>query len=492
MTIVQLGSPAPPALGLGVFGDAARIVEDIAEHKGASTDLVALGLLTSASAFLGVKRRARPWEGWSEPGILWGAAVMPPSQGKSPALDPFCDCMKRIEASFGPEFTEQMRKYEARKLAAETACAIWECEVKEAAKRGFPPPPKPEKADAPPTPIRLRLWRSDITAQKAARLMVAHPGGFLLYQDELSGWLGGFGQFSNGGVSDRAFWLKCYGGRPHRLDRVGDGEFDIPFAAASVLGAITPDSINELVLGGARDGLAARFIFIWPERIPPSRPPEGRYCELALQIRFERLARLRMDADQHGDAVPRDVRLSAAAANAFQIWRLRHYQTMEAADGLYADALGKQFGTVLRIALILEYLDWAASGADTEPAEIGITSLSKAVHIVDKWVTPHLVRVLGNAAMPKIDSNAAQLARWLLKQQPERFNASKLRRKETQTLAQLRIAKDMDDACAALVEANWIINIGECGGQQKGRMTKDFQVNPRVYELAGKPRSWGN
>jgi hypothetical protein len=482
MTIVRRVTPPPP-LDLALLAPLDDLVRSIAGRKGASPDLVALGLLTSASVFVSVKRRARPWPGWSEPGVLWGAAVMPPSHNKSPALDPFRDALRHVEQALAGSFAELTRRHEAQKLAAEAARMAWELEVKEAVRMGYPPPPLPEKAEAPPAPVRPRLWASDVTAQKAARLMKAQPGGLLVYRDELAGWIGGFGQFSNGGASDRAFWLECYGGRPHRLDRVGDGEFDVPFASASVLGAITPDGVNELVLSGARDGFAARFVFVWPEPVPPKRPADAPCSQAELQRVFSRLAELRMDANEFGEPAPRDLPLAEAAADALQRWRVELHRRAQDAHGLYGDALGKQPGLALRLANVIEHLLWAAGSGGAEPSEIGAAAIGQAIRVVDGWVTPHLERVLGLAGVPKADAAAETLARWLLKRRCERFNASHVRRNEHRDLGGLRLSREMDEACAELVEAGWIRAASVRAGGGKGRMSKDFEVNPLIHQI---------
>ena len=116
-----------------------------------------------------------------------------------------------------------------------------------------------------------------------------------------------------------------------------------------------------------------------------------------------------------------------------------------------------------------------------------MAAINRAIRLVDGWVTPHLDRVLADAGMPKADTRAMALARWLLKQRLVRFNASHVRRLDFQHLAGLRLAKDMDEACAELADAGWIRPAGVRAGAGKGRKSKDFEVNPRIYEIQGAP-----
>ena len=483
MTILAKRRQQPAAaLNLSLFGSVAPLIQAIAEYKGAPIDAAALALLTSASALVGAKRRAQPWSGYSEPSILWGGLVMAPSQNKSPVLDPFRDAMHAAEKSLMADHDDRRRKHEAKKIEAEAARTKWEKDVREAIDKGYPTPPLPLAADPPPEPYAPRFWVGDITMEKAARLMAAQPGGLLVYRDELAGWIASFGRYS-GSSADRHFWKECFGGRPLRFDRVGGGEIEIPYAAASVIGAIPPESVHSLVLTGEQDGFAARFDWVWPDPVPPKRPSADPFDAIQKQLNqiFERLATLGMDSDHFNKPKPRDLPLEREAANDFDTWRIIHYVERHGITGLYADALGKQPGKVLRIASMLEHLWWAASARNNEPAEISCESVHNAMALIDGWVTPHLQRVLGEAIIPKADHGAAALARWLVKQDGRTFrtfNASHVRRNEN--LPGLASGPEMDEACSELVNAKWIQRIGATTAKG-GAPKKEFEVNPRVF-----------
>jgi hypothetical protein len=109
------------------------------------------------------------------------------------------------------------------------------------------------------------------------------------------------------------------------------------------------------------------------------------------------------------------------------------------------------------------------------------------MRLLDEWAKPHLVRVLGEAGSPRVDTNAATLARYLLSKPCEKFNASIVRRKAK--LAGLEAGPEMDGACEELLEAAWIQSCGKRQGSHKGRLSKDFEVNPKVYALADRSES---
>ena len=145
-------------------------------------------------------------------------------------------------------------------------------------------PPKPENTEEPPRPTRKRIITNDPTVEKVARLVLENPKGMMLFRDELAGWIGALDKYGGAG-GDRAFYLESYGGRAYAVDRMKDPEpIVVPSLTLSIMGGIQPDRLATLVLSGDDDGLAARFLYLWPERTPPKRPdnpvPSGAKAKL--------------------------------------------------------------------------------------------------------------------------------------------------------------------------------------------------------------------
>src|SRR4029453_1691270 len=115
--------------------------------------------------------------------------------------------------------------------------------------------------------------------ERMARLLLENPKGMLLYRDELAGWLGALDKYGGAG-SDRAFYLEAFGGRRYAVDRVKDAEpIVVPALTLARMGGIQPDRLHSLLLTGDDDGLVARFLWTWPDRVTPLRPghsvPDG-------------------------------------------------------------------------------------------------------------------------------------------------------------------------------------------------------------------------
>lgn len=479
MSILRRNAMAAPVFPLLALGHAQRWVEASAACKNAPTDYVALALIAASAGMLGAKRRASPWDGWTEPSIIWAALVGPPSFSKSPATDDIRDAVSVIERERNADWSEKQSEHEEARKIAEAKKTAWEQELAKACKSKLNLPTMPRDAEPPKPPTRHRIWIVDSTTEKVARLLEENPGGLLCFRDEFSGLLGGFDRYGGNG-GDRAFWLEAYGGRPYRYDRVSlkEGSIDIPFNAVSLIGGIQPDKLNSLVLSGDDDGLAARPIYAWPDVGPPRRPTRSP-DNVALVSALRRLSDLQFDRDQDGNPKPRTLLLESEAADEFQAWWERiQWNAKQEVTGKLAGAVGKLDGTALRLALVIEHVAWAwAQDNASAPENISLGSVQSALRIIEEWCRPNLARVFAEAAIPEPLRDAREVAMWLVKHRPEQINARELRRQAGFTGP--REAKRLDAAIEVLVEARWLVAPPKEG---TGRPRKDFQVDERVYE----------
>jgi hypothetical protein len=480
MSIVRRNRIAAPPFPIEVFGPAQDWVKTTAESKSAPVDYVALGLLVVTAGMIGPKRRVSPWDGWDEPSILWGALVGEPSSLKSPPIDPMRDAVRAIEVGINADWAGRQADYERDRQVAEARRCAWELAVKMAVKGGKEVPPMPSEANSPKIPTKDRIWIVDVTAEQVARTLGENPSGLVCFRDEIAGLLGGFDRYGGSG-SDRAFWLEAYGGRPYRYDRVGlKGEaIDIPFCSVSLLGGLQPDRLNTMLLSGDDDGLAARPLYAWPDLVPsrkPTRVPDRH----ALQTALRRLRDLKFESSDDGSSVrPRTILLEGKAADEFQAWwEHKQWNAKLVAGGRLAGAIGKLDGVTLRIAQVLEFLNWAWRQSNTpEPEKISLESMRNALRIIDDWVRPNLERVFTEASLPEAHRDAMAVGRSLLKTKPTRVNARELRRQAG--FPGPKEPKKMDAALEVLVDARWI-NLEP--GDGPGRSRKDFIVNPAIYE----------
>jgi hypothetical protein len=357
--------------------------------------------------------------------------------------------------------------------------ADWQARVKEALKKGEPPPPRPAEA-IEPEPIPLpRIVLGDTTPEKLGTLLKDNPKGVLLNRDEIAGWLGSFGRYSSGGGGERAMWLEAYDGRSYTIDRQKDPEpILIPHLSVAVLGGVQPDRL-PLITGGADDGFAARFLWCWPEPVRGFRltrePVSGGLQQEALR----RLHQLTMASLQDQVPQPGHVPLSESAAVHFERYVAEAKARANNASGVLAGALGKVAGHVLRLSLVLEYLNWCEAMFRPEPGRIGETAMLSAIGLVDGYFLPMARRVLGEAAVPEEDRRATELARWIIQTRPALFNARDVRRKLG---GLLRDSKAMAQACEVLTHAGWIRQAERSAGGSGGRSPLMYEVNPAVLK----------
>ncbi|HEX2526874.1 MAG TPA: DUF3987 domain-containing protein [Geminicoccus sp.] len=473
-------APAP-RFPIELFGKRASAwISAAAESKGAPVDFVALPLLSSIGALLANHRRTQPWGGWTAPPIINTANVGLPSTNKSPAYDAVDGPIRELQDEMNQDFVQAVNAYYADCVLQKQARQTWENEVKEADKQNLPPPEMPEKAMEPQKPRLKRLSINDTTTEKLIRLSAENKTGLVWKRDELAGLFGTLDKYGGSSGSDRAVLLECFEGRSYAVDRVKDEGTPImtPSLAVAIVGGIQPDRLNSMLLSGDDDGLAARFLYAWPERIQPSRPkqaPDNEHIKEA----FRRL----LDLDQQ-DGRARLVTFEEAAADALDDLRIKIAGMEDSASGLLLSWIGKVPGYVVRLSLIFEFLWWSFDRPDDQvPAWISGRAFADASSFMLDYALPMARRAFGDAALPQSERDAVMLAKWILAQnpRPETVNARALRR--AGILSQ-KIPARYEAALAELVEAGWIRFAPGRQGENKGRAAKDYAVNPVVREAA--------
>lgn len=479
LTILQERRLPAPKLPLEVFGHYwAKWISETAEAKSCAPDYVAAGLLAAAGVLIGNTRWPSPWEGWAEPPVVWFAAIGTPSSGKSPGLDATReDILPAIEAEANEDYPDLLRDWETAKSVAKIKREVWEAEVRAAAKKGTPPPDRPQETDEPDRPPRKRILTSDATVEKAARIVQENPRGLMLFRDELAGWIGALDKYGGSG-SDRAFYLEGYGGRSFTVDRVKDPvPLIIPSLTVAICGGIQPDRLQSLILSGDDDGLAGRFIYVWPDPVPPRRPKRRPHSGAKTKLmQLYDLQSLAPEGEKH--ILP----FALDAADALQEFRVQAAEDEKSSAGLLLSWKGKLPGMAVRLACVLEHLVWAGdSEGAPPPAEVSLRSTIAAISFLTEYAVPMALRALGEAALPQVEQDTTAIARWIAAADPmpATINARDLRRRHSP------IGQTSDRYEAALTElelAGWLRPAPAPKG--RGRKPKTFEVNPALKRRA--------
>jgi hypothetical protein len=476
-SMLQENARPAPRLPVEIFGPTwGEWLLAASDGAGGPTDYVAASLLASAAALIGNARWVSPWQSWREPAALWVALVGRPSSGKSSAQSAVTDLLRVLEEEASSEYPESRRRWQTEREMARATYERWQSEVKDAVKKELAAPEMPAAAVDPAEPMRPRLVINDATPEKLGQLMSVNPKGLLFTRDELAGWLEGFGRYNNGG--DRGLWLEAFGGRSYVIDRVKTGSEPIRIGhfSVSILGGIQPDRVASALMAGDDDGLASRFLMVWPNQTLPRRP-QRLASDAAALAGLRWLAGLRMASDERGSPVPVTLRLDEAAAARFQSWREQHAISEGELAGRLLSHWGKLPGIVLRLALVIELLRWSVRYDMSEPVAVGEPVVEAAIKLADLYFKPMGERAYGDAALPVVDHDAAAAARWILRRKPIIVNARELRRNAC--LPGVRDAQRVTAALESLAEAGWLVRVDTATG---GRRRADYSVNPQLWE----------
>jgi uncharacterized protein DUF3987 len=458
-----------------------------AAARGCPRDYVAANLVGAASGWIGNSRRIAATADWTEPAHLWMATIGSPSAGKTPALRPMLEASRVLEREAEPSWREELARYERDTEAAAKRDKVWRQEVRDAADEGIAAPDQPHDAREIQRPSRPRVLAMDSSTEELQHILADNPRGLLCVRDELSGWLGGFDRYGGKGA-DRAFYLETWNGGVYVCDRVRyhDVPLRIEHASLAMIGGMVPDRLRE-VLADADDGLAARFIYIWPD-LPPIAPLSDRgEADAAsgremLVFAGRRLRALEMGADVGGTPAPRALRLREDGRALFDELRRDAMTRTRETSGLLAGWYGKNPGRVLRLALVFELLAWAASD-EAEPAIVSADAVARAGGYID-YAAGMLERVMGGLAITPAHADAARIAHYVVAMRDavpigKRAELNERVLYQTPGFAWARDSKRLARALAMLEQAGWI---RRPSGNGVGRPRRDWEVSPRVWE----------
>ncbi len=156
--------------------------------------------------------------------------------------------------------------------------------------------------------------------------------------------------------------------------------------------------------------------------------------------------------------VPIFVAATNEAAEVLTTFALEMQAQERQAGGLMIGVLGKARGHALRLAVALEYLQWAWTGDRSEPTEISVKAMLAAVALMRDYFLPMASRVLGDAAITQQERDARTLAKWIAAERPSKINLRSLSRGETGGTAMhgLRDRKRLEAAVDWLTDSGWL------------------------------------
>ncbi len=437
-----------------------QYIEDAAACKSAPPDYVLAGLLNAAAGLIGNARQVEIWGGWNEATALWFMLVGLPSCNKSPALDAVFPVVRDFEAQYHQQYKLEMQDY---KIALEQYRAMKQMKGKKDA-----PDPTADMTE-PVKPIMKRIIVNDTTVEKLALLLADNRKGLIYQRDELAGLLANLEK--NGG-NDRPMYLESFGGRPMSIDRVKyDDVIYVPSVLLSIIGSIQPDKLDQLLLRQPDDGFASRFLYV--SGVPRTiKEPDVMPDYDMLKGIFKVLEELDVPLDDDGTPRPKLIPICPDGRRLMEAFGNRMQSYEEKEHGMVISHLGKLRGIAARIALVIQYIEWAFDPKE-EPSEIGFHHVENAIYMAEHYFYPMAKHCLGNVSMPEDEQDGLLVAKWIVEQQRQSINAREVLR----DIIPYRDPKRRDAALLYLEESGWLRRKESVG------KSVNYDVNQRIHAV---------
>jgi Protein of unknown function (DUF3987) len=447
-----------------------------AHGAGTTVDHVVVPLLSIASSLIGTARRVRATTSWTQPFTLWTAIVGNSGTGKTPGLNVSQRALARIERNRKHLIGELRRAHEGKVELAKTTKKIWQEKVAEAIQAGRNPPDMPADAEVPDPFEAPRLFVSDVTIEKLAKLLIARPQGMLRIVDELAGLFLNLGRYSGG--SDREFWLEAWNGNPYRVERVNRPPVDVEHLLVGITGGFQPDKLSRS-LGGDADGLYARVLLSWPAEAG-YRPLTDTVAEIEPEFENALTKLVELAEFEDGKLVIRNVTLGREAIAVLDDFRKLVDRKKNGLDGRERDWWVKTPAHVLRLAGTLSYMDWAMElTAAPAPTAIDALFVTAAVRLVTDYFWPHARAALRQIGLTERHIHARKVLRWLRAERgpDDEVSLQDIRRT---ALGQSLDAEATTKLIDSLVRAGWLRRAPAI--KTDGRPVYRWQSNPLLWD----------
>ncbi|MEL6859987.1 MAG: DUF3987 domain-containing protein [Pseudomonadota bacterium] len=453
----DIDRPAPN-LDPELFGMAAPAITKFADQMNCPVDYVVAPLLAASSAIVSkVVSVDINGSGWTLPVCVWTWSVGAPGAKKTPPAVPIMKTLDEVE--------EDWRERHERAIQSkidDCLLQLADVELTDFGKKQIQNEidDLEEEKKRPP-----RLKATDVTREMLASLEERAPRGLLLYSDELAGWLTQMNGYS--GQSARTFYLQSYDGGIYTFDRVTAGRSGrIEKHLLAVHCGMQPDVLNESILKGIDDGLAARALLFWPGRVTAKPIVRGQPVSTeAIQTGLLKLLEI-----EPGDASnPNLLSLSDEALSALNEWRCGVQEPRLGNTGKQASAIAKLENQLLRLTGLLTLLDFAFSDAKAAPAEVSLNAMTRAITLVETYFMPQIERVYNDIDLSPEERMAREIIRTAKSLELEEFERGEVLRKLKPTGWRAKGAKDLRDAALELLVEYGIVSQHPVPGTQRVR-----------------------
>lgn len=476
-------TPLPPELlpvepfPINALPDAFRPwVSDVVERMHCAPDFVAVPMLIAASSLVARRVQIRPQRvtPWTERGNLWALIVARPGWMKSPAMQEALAPMERLEARAAERFNAATAEHRVGAMASKLRSEAAQTAARKLLKGNAQADVTALLVDGDETdsPVRPRYLVNDLTYEKLGEVLHENPDGVLSVRDEMRGLLVHLAREEN--ASARAFYLQAWSGGRYTFDRIGRGTVTVEDARLSIIGAIQPAPLCELMRqarrNGGSDGMIERFLIAWPDPVGPWREADRPLQESAKRGAwrvFDRLDTLRSDElhalrDIAFDGNPEGgpfLRFDDEAREAFVEWRSDLEARIVGAEGEGIEAALSKFRThIPALALCLHVIDGGIGPVGLAPTVRGLA--------LAEYFESHARRLHSSGRRIQIQAASALLTKVRSGALPDPFTARDVYRKDW---SGLNDRASVAEALDLLTAHGWVheheMPVGTAGGR---------------------------
>ena len=268
-------------------------VQAIAEHFQVFPDMPALELLAAVSTACAGKVDIEPYTGWREPIQTYTMVVMASGERKSPVFKLAFSPMISWEAEKAKAMAGDVAASQSKKRLLQKKQQKAEEKGDEAAADTY----SRELADFREI-IAPRILADDITVEALAGKMAGNHDTCSIWSSEggLLAILGGRYQNKDAGPNIDLI-LKAYTSDPATVDRVGRATETIRSPALTIMLAVQPDVLQQLMKNDAfmGRGLCQRFLYSLPDSMVGHRKVHGSPIPDGLKAEYTRIIQYLLD-----------------------------------------------------------------------------------------------------------------------------------------------------------------------------------------------------
>ncbi|AEE53755.1 DUF3987 domain-containing protein [Haliscomenobacter hydrossis] len=357
---------------------------------GASPDHYGLSILTIAGAVLGNAAWAVE-RGNTHPPLFYSVIVDKPGRGKTPIIREVLRPIIKIEQKYREEHAKLLRQH--REDNADN-------------KNPTPSPPSKE------------MILNDFTLESIYKVLRANPRGLLVFRDEIAGWINSMNAYKNSG-SDEQAWLEIYNCGLVKVNRQkSDRPLFISRCFVGVIGTTQPAILQQFAEGNkAYNGFLARILFSYPEdtvKVAYNKQVPNQELREKWATIIDRLYSLPMEMSSADDDLedakiePTLIGLSEAAETLYREYYDNIANLVNESDDEIEQAVLTKFDShVLRLALVLHFLNWAETEATDFPItmeelaamKISEQAMAGAIRLAN-YFRGSVLKVVGRLASP--------------------------------------------------------------------------------------------